>query len=173
MATIEEIIKSATLREETATICVAGDLNARHEELAKQLRQLDEQDWAPSSLAGMGEDPRRETAREIAQVETDMAEHQHTFRFRGMPWRSFQALRRKHTSDVGVFDVEKFPPALVAACCVEPVFTGVEQVEELFDVLTSGQVDRLFGAAWQANTGSADIPKSVRASELTASSEPR
>jgi hypothetical protein len=173
MASIEDIIGSATLREETTTICVAGDLNAEHERLTAELARLDEQEWQPSSLGGMGEDPRRVLAGQVTAVEARMSEHEHTFRFRAMPWRRFREMREKYTPDSGSLDLDGLVPQLMLVCCVEPKFADAAQVDKLLDVLTSGQVDALFTAAWKANVGDADVPKSARASALMASSAPR
>jgi hypothetical protein len=169
MGTIDDIIASATLREETATVCVAGDLNAQHETAEKALRAIG--DWVPAKMGE--EDPRTALAATVTDLEARMAAHEHTFRFRSLPWKAFRKLRRDHTPDSGILDSDAFVPALILACAADPTFTDLAQVEQLLDVLSEGQVDRLFTAAWAANVGSADIPKSVLASARMASSAPR
>ena len=169
MGTIEDIIASAKLREETATVCVAGDLNAEHEAADAELRALG--DWTPTKMGD--ENPRRAVAARVAELERRMAEHQHTFRYRALPYRQFKKLRRDHTSDAGVLDGDAFVPALIRLCAVDPAFGSAEQVEQFLDVLSEGQVDTLFTAAWRANTGAADVPKSVLASATMASSAPK
>jgi hypothetical protein len=169
MVSIDDIIAAATLREETATVCVAGDLNAQHETAEKALRALG--DWVPVKMGD--EDPRTALAAEVTDLERRMAAHEHAFRFRSLPWKAFRRLRQQHTPDSGILDSEAFVPALILACAVDPAFTDLAQVEQLLDVLSEGQVDRLFTAAWVANVGSADIPKSVLASARMATSAPR
>lgn len=169
MTSIEDIITSATLREEVVSICVAGALNAEHDRLDAQLRQLDEK-WEPTSLSDA--DPRRDIAERVVAVERQMAEHRHEFRFRAMPWTQFRLLRAEHTGTDGL-SLATFVPTLLHRCAVSPTFADTDEVQRLLDVLTERQVDELFGAAWKANTGAADIPKSVAASALMASSGPK
>lgn len=170
---VDDIIASATLREETATICVAGGLNAEHEAAEAELRRLDE--WSPHKLGD--EDPRKEIAERIAAIEERMRERQFTFRFRALPWAKYKALIEAHPAgdknDGWKWNPDTFPAALMLACSVDPVFRDVAHVQSLFEKLTQNQVDTLVVAAISANEGRADVPKSVRASALMASSAPR
>ena len=50
------------------------------------------------------------------------------------------------------YNVETFAPALVSASCAEPLMT-VEQVQELFDEWSTGELNELFTAALAVNTG--------------------
>jgi hypothetical protein len=175
MADVDELIARAKPRETTAAVCLAGDLNARHEELTRQLGDLEEK-WIPDSLSS--ENPRLALAEQITALEREMTEQLHTFRFRALPKTKFQALQRAHPArDDAVpperlFNVETFPTALVAACCVDPEFPSVAKVDELFDKLGQGAFDAAFTAAWTANTGGSDVPKSALASITIRSTAP-
>jgi hypothetical protein len=170
VSSLEEIIAAASLREETVRVCVAGDLAAEHDRLAAQLGALDG-GWEPTRMGDV--DPRRALAEAIRDLERRMAQHEHDFRFRALPHRRFRALRAEHTSDGGTLDVDAFLPALIIACCVDPPIPDLAAWNALDDRLTQGQFDVLSGAAWAVNTGAADVPKSARASALTADSGPR
>jgi hypothetical protein len=172
MPEVDEIIDAATLREETATICVAGELNAEHETADQALRELNDAGWNPGSLSEV--DPRTELVERLRDLERRMREHEYTFRFRAKPWSEYAALKAAHTDpESGDWRIETFAPALVHACAVDPVFRDVAHVGKLFEKLTQAQVDALFMAAWRANQGLAAVPKSARASALTRSSGPK
>lgn len=169
MASVEDLIAAATLREETVPVCVAEHLNAEHEDLTRQLQEMD--DWRATKLGD--EDPRLDLAKRIAAVEEQMTGATHVFRFRALPHKRFKQVLAEHTDDAGRRDVDALLPELVVLCCSNPQFDGVHQFDALAEKLTQGQYDRLTGAAWSVNQGAADLPKSVRASELIRSSEPR
>lgn len=168
MVSVDELLKKAKPRETTVPICMAGGLNARHEELSRQLAAAGDSAWVPDSLSQ--QNPRLAIAEQITALEREMAEQLHVFRFRALPRSKFRKLRGAHPAredavpPEGMFNGDTFPPALVAACCIDPEFTDVSQVEELYDVLGQGGYDALFTGAWQANMGVSDVPKSALAS---------
>jgi hypothetical protein len=163
MASIDDIIASATLREETVPICVAEELNAQHEELVRRLQELD--DWRATKMGD--EDPRLDIARQIAAVEERMTGATYVFRFKALPHKRMKTLLRKHTDeDTGVRDVDSLMPELVVLCCSDPKFESTAKFDELAEHISQGQYDKLTAAAWRVNAGIADVPKSARASEL-------
>lgn len=167
MVSVDELLAKAKPRETTVPICLAGDLNARHEELSRQLAAAGDA-WVPDSLSQPNS--RLAIAEQITALEREMTEHLHVFRFRALPRSKFRALRAAHPprDDVvppeGLFNYDTFAPALVAACCIDPEFTDVSQVEELYDAVGQGGYDLLFTGAWGANMGVSDVPKSALAS---------
>lgn len=164
---INEIIDNARAREEVVALCLAGDLNAQWEVADAELRRLDQEKREKLSDG----DERLTLAQQVADLEQRMRDHEVVFRFRALPYRQFQKLQDTCRKPDATLDVEKMVPALLLACMVEPKPGDAAQLERLLDVLSQAQVDALWSAAWGANTDRADIPKSVRASALIASSE--
>ncbi|KAB2347354.1 hypothetical protein [Actinomadura rudentiformis] len=176
MADFADLIKNAKLPEDGVSICLRSDLALQHEELEGRLeaaRTADQQ----NTLAAGGQ--ARKIAEEIQALEEQMREHTHRFVFRGIPRRRYRDLMeqyppREGNKDDALFgaDNSTFPHALIAACCIDPVMTR-DQVEELCEVLTDGQVLELFGCALALNRGLVDVPKSVAASAILAKPAPR
>lgn len=168
-ASLSEIIASATRAERSATICVAGQLNARYAELEQQLAQME---VGSDSLAVP--DGRRALAEEMERVAGRMRASEHTFTFRALPAKGWSDLVAAHPPRDGVaerWNAATLPFALVtlALCRVngEEVEIGTSDLAPLWDdVLNEGQRDVLFNAAWDANTGSVSVPFSALASAV-------
>lgn len=160
---IADIIASAKPRESTVTLCLAGDLAGRIEELERQLGDLS--DWQASSMSD--EDPRLAVAEEIAALQDQMKGAEEVFHFRALGAKAYSDLVAAHPPKVAghLFDGATFFPALIAACCVEPAMT-VEDYEQLAEVLNEGQRSELETTAWQVNDQSTAVPFSVSASAI-------
>jgi hypothetical protein len=180
------LLGTAKLPERTVLICLRGDLVAEHEELERQLADLNRR---PSdSLAGNGA---TEVAERIEALQEQMAASTVTFRLRAMPKPKWRALLAEHPprrdddgnpnpedAQIGV-NLETFWDAIARACIVEP-----EIDDETWEILagpegklTDNQVGRLADAAWSVNRGDVDVPFSRAASQArrtigTASSSP-
>lgn len=174
-ASIEEILAAATLREESVDVCVAGALNARWEDLGRQLAQLLERtagDPLPEAKLGdAGGDVQRRVAltEEMEALRQQMAAASYTFLLRALPRRAFRDLLDAHPprpeiAREAAFNAATFPPALIRKCLIEPAVATDAQFDELLDKITEGQVGELFDAAWLANQGGSEVPKSVPAS---------
>jgi hypothetical protein len=184
MANFDDLIKSARLPEDSVAICLRGDLQLQHEELERQLQEVQEaEDTAGSGgLVGAGSATSAEAKRlaeEIEALEAEMRQHTHHFAFRGLPRKQYRDLLVQHPPREGNDDDlalgangNTFPLALIAASCIDPVMT-LEQVEQLAEVLTDGQVLTLFGCAAVLNRVSVDVPKSAAASAILARHAPR
>ncbi len=167
---IEDVIGAAKLPEHTVRLCLRGDLAAEHERLDAELEAL--RGWEPSSIAD--EDPRRELAERVQAVEAEMADSETVFTFRALGRRKYRELIDAHPDPKGegLFNVDTFPPALIAASCVDPVMTAVD-AERLFDVLNAGQVETLFMGAYIVNEGPTKVPFSKAASDALRSTAQR
>ncbi|MGI5423057.1 hypothetical protein [Actinomadura luteofluorescens] len=170
MAEFGELLASARLPETGVPLCLRGDLQLRHEQLEQELAEAQEQDRADDSLAGGGR--ARKVAEQIRDLEAEMRDHTHTFALRALNRRRFRDLVEAHppredNQDDRAFGVNSatFPVPLIAASCTDPVMTA-EQVEELLEVLTEGQMLELYVTALQLNRAKVDVPKSFAASEL-------
>jgi hypothetical protein len=181
MANVRDIIPKVRRPETTARICLRGDLNAEHEALERRLAELDAGggQWVPDSLSATrpDESDRLDLAEKVTAVEREMAEAEVEFRFRASRQSDWRALRDAHPGrpdrSERLFNTDTFPVALVAAAAVEPVIDSLADAESLFEVLSEGQRDRLFTAAWKANNAESDVPKSTLASAVIRSTAPR
>ena len=163
MSTIDDIIGSARLPEQTVKLCLRGDLVAEHAALDAELKALGE--WSPTSLAEA--DPRAGIAAQVRDLEAQIAASETPFTFRALGRRKYRELVDAHPGEPGTrFNADTFPRALIAACCTEPALTPTD-VDRLFDVLNEGAVEVLFMAAYTVNEGLTRVPFSATASELT------
>ncbi|MGK4583485.1 hypothetical protein [Kitasatospora sp. HPMI-4] len=164
---IKEIAAAARLRETTVVLSFAGDLHGQIEDLQRQLAAAS--DWRGGSLADA--DPRPELAERIEALQREMAENEAEFTVRALPARAWSDLLAAHPPRPGAeerFNIETFPAAAIAACCIDPVMTGAEYAE-LAQVLTAAQEDELFDAVWRVNTQAASVPFSLASSAILAS----
>lgn len=158
---INDVIASAKLREHSIKLCLRGDLAAEHEEAVAALEAL-LRDGLSDSLAA----PAVEAAKRVRDLEDQMRESSTVFRFRALGDREYRSLKAAHPgSDGQAFNVTTYPAALIAASSADPVMT-VPDVERLFEVLSEGQRDELFGAAFIVNEGKAGVPFNESASHV-------
>jgi hypothetical protein len=175
MGAFDKIVAEASRPECSVTLCTAGTLNARLQDLERQLAA--EHEKVTTSLAEGGR--RRELAVEVESVLEEMRAHEHTFTFRGLPHKQWSDLTAEHKPRDGrneMVNLDTFPPACIAASLVrvddDDVTTDLADVETLFDVLNEGQIDQLFNAAWEANTGGRSVPFSGLASAVLRNTGP-
>lgn len=171
---LAEIAASATRSERSVTLCVAGHLNSRYDELERALQEASRDRGLERSLGDV--DPRRTIAEEMESIREQMAAHEHTFILRALPGKAWSDLLlehppRKDTREL--FNAQTLPLACVAASLVrlngEDITTTVAELTPLWDeALNQGQRDELFGAAWEANTGAVSVPFSASASVILA-----
>ena len=144
------------------TLLGGGDLLGEHEAAAAELATAMAQ--TRTSLAdGAGV---QELAERVERLEAQIAATRVTIILRGLTQNRFRALVGAHPADGEPFDRDTFPAALIAACVVDPPMTPQEALE-LGTILTDGQFDQLFSAAWAACRDTDDVPFSVLASAVT------
>ncbi len=144
-------------------ICLDGELWARHDELAAQLEQVGVQ----SGAAKMGQSSgARQLAEELTEVEEAMRASEVAVEFRGISSYELAAIQARFPAKEGRggWDINAGAAALIAACAVEE--TTEKEAEELLKELTYAATDKLVSGAWQATTGSSEVPTSARASAL-------
>jgi hypothetical protein len=155
---ISALLAGAKPREGEVPLCLAGDLVGEVERLQGELAHVGD-GWVSTSMADA--DPRVELVKQIEAVREEMRAASVTFRLRALGHRAFSNLVAAHPAaqvDGGVaYDAATFLPALVAACCVDPVMT-VDQVRQLLDVVNDGQARELFGAALAVNEEASPLP---------------
>ena len=165
---IAEVLAAAKPRESSVTLCMAGDLAAEFDALEHRLTEL--RRTAPGdSLAGNGS---AEIAERMAGVRRAMAESEVVFTFRAISRKAWSDLLTAHPAPLGAdtkYSMDTLVPAVVAASAIDPKMS-IAEANTLCDTLSSGQVDALFVAAWDVNTGSGEIPFSGAAFALLPSS---
>ena len=72
------------------------------------------------------------------------------------------------------WDLNRFPPAIIQAACIDPKMTA-EEVQEIWDSTDWSQTEltKLFAAAWQANQETPNIPFDRLGIELMPPTEPK
>lgn len=167
--TVEDLISEAKLPERAVSVCMRGDLAREHDALVAELEALSDDE----SLAGASEDAVA-LAEQIRVVEEEMAASERTIVVRAMGRRKFKELLDAHPAkdaQAGQFNPDTFPRELLAACAVEPRMTPTD-ADRLFDVLSTGQVEELFAAAWFVNQGATRVPFSKAASKVLGKTAP-
>lgn len=172
-------------------VCLRGDLAAAYADAERRLAQAAAHD--DNSMAGGTE--ALALAEQMAALAEEMAAATRRFVFRALPRRVYRGLvdahppRPGHPEDAAYgADMDAFPTALIAACCVAitpgdapepvlpedapPVLTPAD-ADEMVDHLTDGQVHTLFSEAFRLNRSAVDLPKFGTVSELVARHTPR
>lgn len=172
VANFADLLASASLPEAGVPICLAGNLQLRYEELEEKLTQAEEADERGDSLADGGH--ARKVAEQIGELEREMREHTHMFKFRAVARQVYRDLVEEHPPredrrDDEAFgaNMSTFPIHLIALSCIDPVMT-VEQVGQLAEVLTEGQLMAMFGCITTLNRINLEVPKSAAASAILA-----
>lgn len=167
---VDDFLSNLRMPEDEVPICVRGDLQARFEELQRQLdvaRRTPESD----SLAGSGGEVRR-IAEEIEAVRQEMQAHVRVFVLRALPHKEWSDLLKDHKprpqDHPADFNRETFPTAALAACAVKPRM-NTAQAGKLIDAVTTGQWRTLWEAILGLNGGSGDVPFSAAASAILSS----
>lgn len=154
-------------RETTTYVVLDHGLLARHDELSRELRMAKVTDERENRTP---EAPRIQA--ELDDIEQEIHEAAVPFRFRAMPRREYRELLEEHKDPSGAkrWNEDTFPPALIAACAVDPEMT-LEQATTVYDEWDDNQASVLFAAAFMVNEGESKIPFTVRSSGATRDSE--
>jgi len=147
----------------SVSICLDGELWARHDELTAKLDELRGQDAGRKMGEASGA---VEVAQELRSIEEAMKASEVSIEFRGISTYQLTEIQAKYPAKDGrsLWDVNAGAHALIAACAVEP--TTEAEAKELLEEVHQAVADLLVGAAWLATTGSSSVPFSARASEL-------
>lgn len=161
--TFDEVMGGYQAPRTSTSITLRSDLFAEIDRVGAELNRLDAEAVRNDSLNGGGEGRAELHARLVALTE-EMRASKVEFIFEGV---SSAALRRieaeayptPNQKKEGLrFNPDTFFPRFIAASCVQPALT-VEQVEQLLEVITEGQLDKLLTAANAATKGTDEIPK--------------
>lgn len=142
-------------------------------QLERELRKLREED---GDIADRSEEI-AELAARIRELEAAASESEMTFTFEGLGRGRYAKMiaqypptdQQKADLDPDlVYDPERFPPALMAASCVEPAELAgdIEEWADIHENRSPGIVTRLWRGCQQAHLGVADVPKSLLVSAV-------
>jgi hypothetical protein len=136
------------------------------ERLEAELSQVSA-DWEPIDLSDVH--PGRAISQQIKGLREQMRAAEVPFTMRYIGDEAYSNLLAAHpsTDPQEAFDSRTFPPALIAASCIDPVMSA-KQVKDLFKVINQGQIKDLFDAAWDVHNSSSVVPFSLAASALLA-----
>lgn len=166
----------AAHRNTRVTVRVPFDADAADEaeRLAAQLPQVRDDDDRENRIP---EAPK--LAARIQELEAAARGSEVEFTFEGIGRRRYQQLldenpatkeQNEAAGEQLAYNIERFPPLLLAASCVEPVELAGNLAEwtEIHDEWSAGQVGRLWRACTQANAAVSEPPKSLLASSILA-----
>lgn len=164
--TIDEVLSSARRIERTATICLAGDLQAEWDALVAELAtlvtatgELIEEDSDESLSEVSGRARVAQINDRLPALRRGMAEKMWRVRFQGMSSDEWATFVKKNLPDRDGADRTPFYNLLLAETAIEPELT-LEQVRELRKVLTQRSMNELVSKAWEAcSEGGIDVPK--------------
>lgn len=115
-------------------------------------------------------------AEQIRAVEEEARQSEVTFAFQALSRGDFALLQAKHPPtkeqreefDNPEFNPVTYPPALMAATCIEPaeLAGNLAEWEQIHTGWSEGQVMRIWGTCVTANAAVAHTPKSELASEV-------
>ncbi|MFI6477359.1 hypothetical protein ACIBH1_05465 [Nonomuraea sp. NPDC050663] len=167
---IDAFLDGLKLPEDEVPICLRGDLQAKFEELERQLleaRRRPDND----SLAGSGGEARR-IAEELVALQQEMKSYERVFLLRARTRKEWSDLAKEHPprkQDAPAdFNRDTFPVAALAACSVKPRMSE-EKAGVLVDRLTQGQWRTMWQVILDLNGGSGEVPFSRAASEILSS----
>jgi hypothetical protein len=154
---IADVLGKVAPAETVVAICVDGSIATRLEDLQQRLTEAHRFDLNHNQAATAPA-----VAAEIDALHAAARDATVEFRVRSIgasAWRRLVADYPPPADDVDDWrwHAELFPPAAVAACCVEPAMTE-GQAQELADRLSNGAWTRLFGAVLNLNMRD-DVPK--------------
>lgn len=163
---IADIIATAKPRTSTVVLYLAGDLAARIDSLQSQLASLGP--WAPGSMADV--DPSLAIVAELRELQDQVRDSAVEFTLQALTDTEWSALLLQHPARHAeeLFNPDTLFPALIAACCVEPVMS-LSDYEALGKVINKGQRESLEAAAWRVNNEATTVPFSLGASVTGAS----
>lgn len=163
-----DLIARAKPRTLEVPVCSAGDLVDAHDALTRELAQHRN---TSESLAGGGDPSITALARQIADLEDEMAASTVTFKVQSIGRKAWADLKAAHpptpTERKQGLDINMatFPQAAITACAVEPAVSPAE-AEQLTVVLPDGEWGKLWSAVLGVNLGVMDTPKSAAAAAI-------
>jgi hypothetical protein len=154
---IDDVLARTRLARRSVQVCLDGTVAGRLEALQAAWSDAvayDREHNVPDTAPGVAE--------EIAALEVEAQGATVTFTVEALgagAWRRLVAEYPPPPDDTDGWrwDLDTFPPAALAASCIDPKMSE-DQATELAERLSNGQWSKLFGAVLDVNLGD-DIPK--------------
>jgi hypothetical protein len=149
VSTIEEMLAEYRRPERTVVVTLDGPAMACLEELRRELAVAQLMDLQ----AEPGDEPLAPAiAEQIEETEAAAVASARRFHLRGLGARAYRDLIDAHPKDGWRWDPVTFPPALLAATCIDPVVTAA-QANLMFTDWTIEAVGTIFAAAVEVCEG--------------------
>ncbi len=164
---VDDIIAARTIKYQDAEVFMDGEAWSEAEALrvqALEARRTEKAGNGPDDTAYSLHSPVPALEADLEKALERLKASKVTFRFTALPANDYDALVAAHPSadDEYAWDVEAFPPALIAAACKAVKGPGIGadhltlgEVERLEQELDKAQFGALFAAALQAQTRAA------------------
>lgn len=165
--TIDEILARRKPRTDSVRIPIDTEILTAIADLEQRIdaqQRLDEMEHTAPKAP--------ELAAELAALEAQADLVSAEFTFQELPRPDFRALVEAHGPEKGSsarWNEETFAPALIAACCVDPVMT-IEQAETVWSTWSEAATFLLFSKAWDVNEGKVKVPFFARSTGKTPAS---
>jgi hypothetical protein len=170
---IDDFLAGYQLPEDEVPICMRTDLQARFEQLQRELDAARRQPVS-DTLDGDGGST-RQIATQIEELRTEMQSHVRVFLLRGLHHKAWSDLLGKHKPRKEDYPAdhnrETFPAAALAECAIKPKMSA-EKAGALIDKLTLGQWNELWSTVLELNRGSGAVPFSEQASAVLRNTRP-
>jgi len=185
MTSWDDVASQIRPLEVTIRVPMRADLIDTLQLLEVELRQAAQRDKDGAATASLADRPKAPVVAErIQALERELADSEVEFKFRAIGRRAYDQLLAEHPPTaiqvkeakaqgvVALYNLDTFPPALAAACCVQPAGATVEHLRKAYDEWSPGQWSVLWRAVIAVTQGSADVgPKSVTASAIRLASQ--
>lgn len=176
--TVDDIDAAYQPTKVRASVCLDSDLVVEIGRLEQQLATEKAVDRKTNRIAKAPA-----LAEQILELRERAAAAEVEFVFQGIGRRAYTDLRAKHpptqeqkdeAAKQGLeaeFNPDTFPPALMAASCIQPSGSTVKWWARKYDEWTVGQISRLWSACLAAQVGVTEVPKALEASAMMSDSE--
>lgn len=170
MVHIDEVLEAHTPKQTSVELCIDGSINRRIQALLSEYERAQSDDGGSLAddraqdiydrLSELREQARQSTVEFVFEAVGDLAwdrligEHQ--------PTEDQREADDYHLD----YDVDRFPPAAIAASLVEPEGVDTDRVSKLQEALSAGQWRQLWTACVSANTGGDELGKDAAVTGL-------
>lgn len=146
-----DISDGVSPRTETVDLVLDGNIAAQIEEARRRLKEAEREDSLDGKQA-------KEAREELERLEEVAQASVRTFTVRSVGYRRWRELLESCPSDDPDerWNAETFIPAVLLEACDQ--FTSEEDVEQAINVLSTGQIAKLFGKARLVNEGDDSVP---------------
>jgi hypothetical protein len=162
---VDQFLDGYEVQQIPATVCMKAALVAEHQAADEAFNR------AAREAGDVMHDPEVSRLRgRVQDLERQMDEASRTFWFKGVSYRAWHDLKRRHPPteaqrrDGLDVNIETFTIPAIVLCSSKPKISET-QANRLAETLPDGEIQKLAGAVWQANRDFM-VPKSVLAAAI-------